>query len=47
MLNLRKCSRKKRVFEFLTSLNKELDEVHVHVLGKEPLASTREVFLKF
>ena len=35
---------KERVFEFLASLNKELDEVHRCVLGKEPPPSTREVF---
>ncbi|KAJ0095159.1 hypothetical protein Patl1_15752 [Pistacia atlantica] len=35
---------KKRVFEFLAGLNKELDEVRGRVLGKESLPSIREVF---
>ena len=34
---------KERVFEFLASLNKELDEVRRCVLGTEP-PPTREVF---
>lgn len=36
---------KEKVFEFLASLNKELNEVHGCVLGKEP-PPTREVFLE-
>ena len=44
VLGLRRCLKKKRVFEFLASLNKELDEVHRCVFGKEPPPSTREVF---
>lgn len=33
------------MFEFQARLNAGLDEVQSHILGKEPLPSTREVFL--
>ena len=32
----KKMMEKDRVFEFLVGLNKELDEVHGRILGKEP-----------
>ena len=34
----------KRVFEFLTGLNRELDDVRSRVLSRRPLPSIREVF---
>lgn len=42
----KKMLEKDRVFEFLVRLNADLDEVRGRILGKEPLTSTREVFLE-
>ena len=42
----KKIMEKKRVFKFLTRLNKELDEVCGWILSKEPLPSIREMFVK-
>ena len=36
----------KRVFEFLTGLNRELDDARSRVLSHQPLPSIREVFSK-
>lgn len=33
-----------RVYEFLSGLNMELDQVHVQILGKEGLSSLIEAF---
>ena len=35
-----------RVFEFLTGLNRELDDVRSRVLSRQPLPSIREVFFE-
>ena len=42
--NIRGCWIKKRLFNFLYGLNKELDEVRGRILGKTPLPSIREAF---
>ena len=42
----KKMVEKKRVFKFLTRLNKELDEVCGWILSKETLPSIREMFVE-
>ena len=42
----KKMMENKRVFKFLTRLNKELDEVCGWILNKEPLPSIREMFVE-
>ena len=39
----KKIIEKERVFEFLTSFNKDLDELRGRILGKEPLPVTQEI----
>ena len=40
----KKRQEKERVFEFLTGLNRDLDDVRGRILSRRPLPSTREVF---
>jgi len=38
--------KKERIYKFLLGLNKNLDEVHVGILGTKPLPKIWEVFLE-
>lgn len=45
-MKFKKHLEKERLYEFLASLNKELDEVRGRILGRRPLPSIGEAFAK-